>query len=77
MTEDEYNELLERLVKGAEYLSNPLIKLDDYKKGMKFYLNVVGYKAAIIVIMKRLNRLFYLNVVGYKEGTPRPLRPCS
>jgi len=37
MTEDEYNELLKRLVKGAEYLSNPLIKPDDYKKGMKLY----------------------------------------
>lgn len=37
MTEDEYNETLKRLVKGAEYLSNPLIKSEDYEKGMKLY----------------------------------------
>lgn len=37
MTEEEYNDLLERIVKGAEYLSNPLIKKEDYEKGMKLY----------------------------------------
>lgn len=37
MTEEEYHETLERIVKGAEYLSNPLIKPEDYEKGMKLY----------------------------------------
>lgn len=37
MSEEEYFELLNRLVKGAEYLSNPLIKPEDYEKGLKIY----------------------------------------
>lgn len=37
MTEEEYQEALERLVRGAEYLSNPLIKPEDYERGMKLY----------------------------------------
>ena len=32
-----YRELLARLVKGAEYLSNPLITEDDYRKGRVLY----------------------------------------
>lgn len=33
----EYSELLDRIVKGAEYLDNPLITEIDKKKGMKLY----------------------------------------
>ena len=36
-TEKEYFALLERIVKGAEYLENPLIKPEDYAKGMRLY----------------------------------------
>lgn len=36
-TEEEYFAILERIVKGAEYLENPLIKEEDYEKGMKLY----------------------------------------
>jgi len=36
-TEEEYFALLERIVKGAEYLENPLIKPEDYQKGMRLY----------------------------------------
>lgn len=35
--DDEYNELLARIVKGAEYLENPIIKSQDYKRGMALY----------------------------------------
>ncbi|CAM4099772.1 hypothetical protein L1N85_10805 [Paenibacillus alkaliterrae] len=35
--DDEYNELLARIVKGAEYLENPIIKPQDYKRGMALY----------------------------------------
>ena len=35
--DDEYNELLARIVKGAEYLENPIIKPSDFKKGMALY----------------------------------------
>lgn len=38
---DEYNALLARIVKGAEYLDNPLIKTDDHAKGMKLYDDLV------------------------------------
>lgn len=34
---NKYNDLLKRLVKGAEYLDNPLIKKEDYTKGMELY----------------------------------------
>lgn len=37
MTDKEYNETLKRMVKGAEYLENPLIKRTDYEKGLKLY----------------------------------------
>jgi hypothetical protein len=37
MTEENYFSLLERILKGAEYLSNPLIKPGDYERGMKRY----------------------------------------
>lgn len=37
MTEEEYFSLLNRLVKGAQYLENPLIKPEDYEKGMRIY----------------------------------------
>jgi hypothetical protein len=37
MTDEEYFKLLKRIVKGAEYLENPLIKKEDYEKGMKLY----------------------------------------
>ncbi|NBI28322.1 hypothetical protein [Chengkuizengella marina] len=37
MTEEEYNKLLERVVKGAEYLSNPMIKEKDYEYGLRVY----------------------------------------
>lgn len=36
-TEEEYFALLGRIVKGAEYLENPLIKQEDHAKGMKLY----------------------------------------
>ena len=36
-TDEEYNELLSRIVKGAEYLENPIIREEDLKKGMKLY----------------------------------------
>lgn len=36
-TENEYFNLLERIVKGAEYLENPVITETDYAKGMKLY----------------------------------------
>lgn len=32
-----YEQLLERLVKGAEYLSNPLLRDEDREKAMKLY----------------------------------------
>jgi hypothetical protein len=35
MTEQEYSKLLARIVKGAEYLSHPLIKPEDVERGMK------------------------------------------
>lgn len=35
--DDEYFKMLERIVKGAEYLDNPLITKEDYDKGMKIY----------------------------------------
>jgi hypothetical protein len=35
--DDEYFKLLERVVKGAEYLGNPLIKEEDKEKGMVLY----------------------------------------
>ncbi|SMP25478.1 hypothetical protein SAMN06265361_10531 [Laceyella tengchongensis] len=37
MTEQEYFQLLERIVKGAEYLANPLIKPVEYQKYIKLY----------------------------------------
>jgi hypothetical protein len=37
MTEENYFYLLERIIKGAEYLSNPLIKPGDVERGMKRY----------------------------------------
>lgn len=39
--ESEYFDLLARIVKGAEYLDNPLIKQDDFDKGMKLYDSLV------------------------------------
>lgn len=51
MTEEEYFKLLERIIKGAEYLDNPLIKPEDYRKGMKLYdalcEQVLQYKGLI------------------------------
>lgn len=38
----EYFTLLERIVKGAEYLDNPLINEIDHAKGMKLYDKIVG-----------------------------------
>lgn len=35
--DEEYTHLLERIVKGAEFLDNPLIKETDYERGMKKY----------------------------------------
>ncbi|GAB7387402.1 hypothetical protein BSNK01_12380 [Bacillaceae bacterium] len=37
MTEQEYFKLLERLVKGADYLDNPLLLPEEYEKGRKLY----------------------------------------
>lgn len=37
MTDEEYMKLLDRIIKGAEYLANPLIKQEDYEKGIKLY----------------------------------------
>lgn len=36
-TDEEYFKLLERIVKGAEYLENPLITEEDKRKGMILY----------------------------------------
>lgn len=33
----DYFKLLERIVKGAEYLGNPLIKQEEYDKFIKYY----------------------------------------
>jgi len=41
-TDDEYFALLGRIVKGAEYLDNPLIKPEDHRKGMALYDELVG-----------------------------------
>lgn len=35
--DQEYEQTLKRIVKGAEYLENPFIKPEDYKKGVKLY----------------------------------------
>lgn len=37
MSDREYQELLDRILKGADYLANPLIKEEDYKRGIKLY----------------------------------------
>lgn len=37
MTEQEYNSILARLVKGAEYLENPLLSEKDRAKGQRLY----------------------------------------
>jgi hypothetical protein len=39
--ETEYFDLLARIVKGAEYLDNPLINEIDHAKGMKLYDELV------------------------------------
>lgn len=36
-SEEQYFEYLERVRKGAEFLDNPLIKPEDYKRGLKRY----------------------------------------
>lgn len=33
----EYQHLLSRIRRGAEYLDNPLIRPEDYQKGMQLY----------------------------------------
>lgn len=33
----EYEKMLKRLVKGAEYLDDPLLSEEDYEKGMTLY----------------------------------------
>lgn len=38
---EEYEATLKRIVTGAEYLENPLIKPEDYAKGMKLYEQLV------------------------------------
>ena len=38
---EEYEATLKRIVTGAEYLENPLIKPEDYAKGMKLYDQLV------------------------------------
>ena len=35
--DSEYSDLLSRIVRGAEYLDNPLITASDHTKGMKLY----------------------------------------
>jgi len=35
--DEQYFKLLERIVKGAEYLDNPLIREEDKAKGAKLY----------------------------------------
>lgn len=42
MSSSEYDELLARIVKGAEYLDNPLINETDHARGMKLYDKLVG-----------------------------------
>lgn len=41
LTDDAYMKLLERIVKGAEYLDNPLIKEEEKVKGMALYDRLV------------------------------------
>lgn len=36
-TDEEYNALLGRLIKGAEYLDSPIIKQKDFNDGLKLY----------------------------------------
>ena len=36
-TDEEYEAILKRVVKGAEYLENPLITEEDKRKGMKLF----------------------------------------
>lgn len=43
MTEEEYNSTLTRLVKGAEYLENPLLSEKDRIKGQRLY-DALEYK---------------------------------
>lgn len=38
---EQYEAILKRIVNGAEYLENPLIKPEDYAKGMKLYDELV------------------------------------
>lgn len=35
--DEDYEKLLGRIVKGAEYLDNDLIKSEDFDKGVKLY----------------------------------------
>jgi transcriptional accessory protein Tex/SPT6 len=37
----EYEAVLKRIVNGAEYLENPMIKPEDYEKGIKLYDQLV------------------------------------
>jgi hypothetical protein len=37
----EYEAVLKRIVNGAEYLENPMIKPEDYAKGIKLYDELV------------------------------------
>lgn len=37
----EYEAVLKRIVNGAEYLENPMIKPEDYEKGIKLYDELV------------------------------------
>lgn len=39
--DEEYDAILERIVKGAEYLDHPLITESDKKKGMVLYDELV------------------------------------
>lgn len=39
--DDEYYKLLGRIVKGAEYVENPLITDEDKEKGIKLYETLV------------------------------------
>lgn len=35
--DEEYFALLDRIIKGADFLDNPLIKPEQYEKGMRKY----------------------------------------
>ena len=37
MTDEEYTNLLDRIIKGAYYLAHPMISKQDFERGIKLY----------------------------------------